>query len=163
MPWHIAVPFTLFLFALAPFFRKWVDIVVWPRIANWWATRSLLKLQTRILVLEEDLRLMKACQPLTPFEVLVLAAIKSILWSLLSGFPCAGLILYLVLNDFPSYSPSQLSVLFLVVLSNIGYYRIETVIDRFMTSRSSDALIQVEKSLNELRQQFGRVIEKGPG
>src|ERR1700730_10181013 len=50
MSWPLAL--SLFLFLVAPFFRKWVDLVAWPRIADWWASLSKKRLLKQIQQLE---------------------------------------------------------------------------------------------------------------
>src|SRR6185295_7227138 len=72
MPWYITLSITILLFLLAPFFRKWVDLVIWPRIADWWASRSQEKLKTRIAKLEARLLRISSLSPLTDFEDFIL-------------------------------------------------------------------------------------------
>jgi hypothetical protein len=55
MPWHIALAITFVLFLLAPFFRKWVDLVVWPKLADWWAGRSRRTLEKQVKRLKREL------------------------------------------------------------------------------------------------------------
>jgi hypothetical protein len=54
VPWYFAITFSLFLFLLAPFFRKWVDAVLWPKLADWWAGRSRKALLKRVKKLDAE-------------------------------------------------------------------------------------------------------------
>jgi len=65
-------------FLLAPSFANGVDVVLWPRIANWWASRSRLTLQKRILKLEATLTRVEALPTLGEFEDLVLRSINGV-------------------------------------------------------------------------------------
>jgi hypothetical protein len=58
MPWPATLSITLCLFVLAPFFRKWIDLVVWPKVSDWWARRSIaaIKQQIRLLQIKVDYR-----------------------------------------------------------------------------------------------------------
>ena len=103
MPWYVAVPLALFLFLLAPFFRKWVDVVLWPKIANWWASRSRLTLQKRILKLEATLTRVEALPTLGEFEDLVLRSINGIV-ALLVIIPLLAAMAYVIAFCDPAFS-----------------------------------------------------------
>jgi hypothetical protein len=51
-------------------FRKWFDVVVWPRIADWWSARSIRAIKRQIAKLERQLQ-----RPQT-FEDIVLRLFK---------------------------------------------------------------------------------------
>src|SRR4051794_24427017 len=54
---RIYLPFSFVGSALLTlFFRKWFDIVLWPRLADWWASWSQKRLQRKILLLEYELK-----------------------------------------------------------------------------------------------------------
>jgi hypothetical protein len=96
MPWYIAVPITLVLFLLAPFFRKWVDLVLWPKLANWWVSRSRSKTERRIKRLESQLARIESLPLLTEFEKMVLSGFIGI-------YMIAGMVLATaVMIDFMS-------------------------------------------------------------
>jgi hypothetical protein len=55
MPWQLSLTMGLLFFLLAPFFRKWVDIAIWPKLSDWWAERSVRSVKVRIATLERSI------------------------------------------------------------------------------------------------------------
>ena len=136
MPWYIAVPLALFLFLIAPFFRKWVDVVLWPKIANWWASRSRLTLQKRILKLDATLTRVEALPTLGEFEQLVLRGINGVV-GLLVIIPLLAAIAYVIAFSDPAFSPipkdwyRQLLLLLLVCVHCLTGVGMVQFVDRF--------------------------------
>jgi hypothetical protein len=56
MPWYVSLSIAFFLFLVAPFFRKWVDLVIWPKLSDWWSSRSIRTIQRQINKLEKQLK-----------------------------------------------------------------------------------------------------------
>ena len=152
MPWQIALPLTLFLFVVAPFFRKWIDLVVWPKLADWWASRSRSTIEKRITKLERLLAQIEPLPSLTDFEDIVLRGL-------------AGIIAYIMIIPllaevaYQSFYPSQWAantsgqlILFLVVtiflLVGIG---MQTAIDKFRRHRLLKYRELLRKDIDRLR------------
>lgn len=158
MPWYVAVPLALFLFLLAPFFRKWVDVVLWPKIANWWASRSRLTLQKRILKLEATLTRVEALPTLGEFEDLVLRSINGIV-ALLVIIPLLAAMAYVIAFCDPAFSliPKDwyrqlllLLLAFVHCLTGVGMLRF---VDRFRLERSTEYKTALRNDLRTLQVQ----------
>lgn len=55
MPWQLSLVLTFVLFLVAPFFKKWVDISIWPAFTDWWSERSCRSVKQQIAYLEHKL------------------------------------------------------------------------------------------------------------
>jgi hypothetical protein len=157
MPWYFALLTTLFLFLLAPFFRKWVDLVIWPRIADWWASRSRVALEKRVLKLEAILTRIEPLPILTEFENLVLRSINGI-FGMLTMMPIIALVAYIgvfseptLLLSFPKDWRRQIVLLLLAVLVGLIGIGMGRFIDQFCRERSSEYKTSIRDDINALR------------
>jgi hypothetical protein len=161
MPWQIALTVSLILFLLAPFFRKWVDLVVWPGIADWWATRSRSKTQERIDKLQGVLSQIESMPLLTEFEDAVIRGLGG-LTMLLMALPTLGLLACLtVLRGGPFVNLSLVDawpvlmltlLLFVFALMAIGTQK---ALDKFRRERSLGYRQLVKVNIEELKARLG--------
>jgi hypothetical protein len=77
------------------FFRKWFDLVLWPRLADWWASRSRSKTEQRIRKLEGALSRIESLPILSDYEDMVLRGLFGVL-ILLTILPPLGQVAYLM-------------------------------------------------------------------
>src|SRR5580704_14660769 len=78
-------------------FRKWFDIVLWPRVADWWASRSQARLRKRIEKLEALLAEFESLPLLTEFEEVMLIAV-CVIFRLMGSIPGMMFSLYTILR-----------------------------------------------------------------
>jgi hypothetical protein len=158
MPWYIALTVSLFLFLLAPFFRKWVDLVVWPKIADWWATRSRSKTQERIDKLHGVLCRIESLPLLTEFEEMVMRAFAGVT-VLLMELPTLGFLAYLMV--FSGYRPfvkgsvidlgSIILLALLLLLFDLMAIGVARALDKFRRERSSEYRQFLKVNIEELK------------
>jgi hypothetical protein len=155
MPWTIALSISIFLFLLAPFFRKWVDIVLWPILADWWATRSRGKTKKRIEKLEQRLRYLETIPPSTEFETTVLLALSGIL-KLITVVACIAALLAILALDvehklFAIRAPYKLELVAFVLLTFLLGSILEGRVSKFGIERYPAHREAIRKQIEKLR------------
>ena len=150
----IALAISLLLFLLAPFFRKWVDLVVWPRIADWWASRSQASIRKRIEKLETISATIELLAPLNEFEDLVLRCINGMV-VLLVFLPLLALFGYLMIfgdrqHPFKSDYRTTMLGLLTFLYSFIGLLMLRFV-ERFRLERYVEYKTTLRNDIEALR------------
>ena len=155
MPWYIA--FALFL--LSPVYSKWAASV-WPKLEDWWASRSRSKTQQRIKNLHALLAWSEKLQPLTDFENAILSGLIGIVF-LLSEIPTVVFLAYMIISgkvtigwvsprdSLPYFVAMVLAILFSLIGLNIQ--RSFITFQRLRSPRYQRSLIkQAEQLIKQL-------------
>ena len=152
MPWQATLGITLVLFVLAPFFKKWIDVVVLPKLADWWASLSQGRTEKRIRKIKGILDRIEKLPQLSPFEDMALFGF-SVLLRIIFVIPGIGFTLYGIMRDLQHLPVDVLTTRFGIIFVLILYSlctRWMTFFDRFRYERSQKYRDGLQKTVSEL-------------
>jgi hypothetical protein len=117
LPWYV----TLCLFLLAPVYTILVRDKLWPRLQDWWASRSQNKIQERITKLEQRLSEAEKLTPHTQVEYMLFFGLEQICFLVPFGVHLifSALVAPLMLFKPPLLSEYNMITLQLIFLSVI--------------------------------------------
>jgi hypothetical protein len=157
LPSPVTLAITLALFILAPFFRKWVDLVFWPKLADWWAVRSRRQTVKRIQKLEKQLSEVAPLRVLTDFEEMVLASVSGLVTLILSigtlGYFLETSELWRLADYRVADSPvvSATIILLIVDLAGVGMV---LGLQNFRKARSSEYRQALQEDIDRLQKRL---------
>jgi hypothetical protein len=153
MPWYL----TLTLFFLAPVYTIVVRDKLWPRIQDWWATRSRSATEVRIQKLESLLAEIESLPLLTPFEDMVMKGLTGIIIFLMM-MPTFAALVYVTLFRPVELLPATLSelyrqvmILLILLVDVLIGAGMQTALDRFRRYRSLEYRQALGKDIDHLR------------